>query len=173
MSLKVLHLISSPYGIGGAEKLLLDMSGFYDRKNFSIYYCNLFGSPHKKDLFSESLTENGLPKFDVPGYRFKMFPRSLPVCEVWSKAKGLTLCRRIFFTLRSSAALSESCREIIKSLSLSITRIKCLDKFSQKTIDRTAIKMADRIIAVSSAVKADLLENGVKENKIQPNSQRH
>jgi glycosyltransferase involved in cell wall biosynthesis len=166
MSLKVLHLISSPYGIGGAEKLLLDMSGFYDRKKFSIYYCNLFGSPHKKDMFSESLMEKGLPKFDIPGYRFQNIP------SIIARLRSLVKSERIDIVqthLLHASLIGGIVGKLPGNHKIIVTQHythKSLDKFFQKTIDRTAIKMADRLIAVSSAVKADLLENGVKENKI-------
>ncbi len=74
MPLKVLNLISSPYGLGGAEKLLLDMAGFYDPKNFSVYYCNLFNSPQKTSLFSQALSDNNLKQCDVKGYGLHHLP---------------------------------------------------------------------------------------------------
>lgn len=166
MPLKVLHLISSPYGIGGAEKLLLDMSGFYDRENFSIYYCNLFGSPHRKDIFSELLTENGLPKFEVPGYRLQNIPSIIARLRSLIKSEKIDIVQTHLIHASLIGGIVGKLSGDHKTIITQHYTEKCLDKVFQKTIDRTALKMADRIIAVSSAVKADLLEKGVKENKI-------
>lgn len=166
MPIKILHLISSPYGIGGAEKLLLDMADFYDNDNFFVSYCNLFGSPKKRDLFSESLTKNNLIKYDVTGHRLTELPSIISQLRNLIKSKKIDIVQTHLVHASLVGGIVGKLSGNHKTVITQHYTQKAINKFVQKKFDRAAVKLADRIIAVSSAVKADLLAQGVRENKI-------
>lgn len=166
MMIKVLNLISSPYGLGGAEKLLLDMDGFYDRQNFSISYCNLFNSSEKSSLFSQALIDDNIPKFDVAGQHLHNIP------QIVFRLLGLVRSDRIDIVhthlfhaslVGSIVGKLEKCHRTI--ITQHYTQ-NAVDKFHQRKIDKLTVRFADHLIAISSAVKSDLLAQGVKESKI-------
>lgn len=166
MKIKVLHLISSPYGLGGAEKLLLDMDAFYDREKFSVFYCNLFNSPQKISLFSKSLNENNLPRFDIPGHSWHNVPLII--------SRLLSLIRNndidiVNTHLIHASIIGSIAKRLEKKHRIVITQHytqSAHDKFFLKKFDQSASRTANRVIAISSAVKNDLLAHGVKQAKI-------
>ncbi len=72
--LRVLQLTSSPWGIGGVERLLLDSAGRFDRDRFEISYCNLFDEKDGNGEFSGGLRQRGAPYFHIPGCRYRDLP---------------------------------------------------------------------------------------------------
>lgn len=166
MPLKILNLIGSPYGLGGAEKLLLDMDEFYDRDKVSVSYCNLFNSPQQNSLFSKSLVDNNLPKLDVSGHWWHKIP------SVISQLLGLIKDNNIDIVhthLIHATIIGSIIGKLGKRHRTVITQHytqSAHDKTYLKFFDQSAVKRADCVIAISSAVKNDLLSLGVKEDKI-------
>ncbi len=74
MAIKVLHLTSTPRGIGGVERLLLDMSGRFDPRRFEVGYCNLFGEDGGNGVFPAGLRSRGVPVYDIPGTGWGALP---------------------------------------------------------------------------------------------------
>jgi len=72
--IKVLHLTSTRYGIGGVERLLLDMSDKYDPERFEVSYCNLFCDADGAGAFPTDLRNRGLKVFAIRGKRWKDLP---------------------------------------------------------------------------------------------------
>ncbi|MBX3289129.1 MAG: hypothetical protein KF855_07255 [Acidobacteria bacterium] len=58
--IKVLHLTSTPKGLGGAEKLLIDMADKYDPDLFDVSYCNIFSEDPVNGIFERSLRSKGV-----------------------------------------------------------------------------------------------------------------
>ncbi|MEJ7861507.1 MAG: glycosyltransferase [Pyrinomonadaceae bacterium] len=166
MKIKVLNLISSPYGLGGAEKLLLDMAEFYDREKISVFYCNLFNSPQKNSLFTESVNEKQLPALNISGHRLRDIP--LIISQLLNVVKNNKI--NILHTHLVHATTIGNIATMLKKKHRTIitqhyTR-SSLNKRYLKKLDQSAVRKADCVIAISSAVKNDLLEQGVKENNI-------
>lgn len=57
--IKILHLISTPKGLGGAEKLLIDMADKYDSGLFEVSYCNIFSEDPENGIFERYLRSKG------------------------------------------------------------------------------------------------------------------
>lgn len=166
MARKILHLISSPYGLGGAEKLLLDMAEFYDTEKYSIYYCNLFNSSQKHNLFSEALNERNLPNFDVKGHRFQDIPSIISQLLDIIKKNGIDIIQT---HLHHASIIGGIVRKLNKNHKTVITQHytrEAADKYWTVALDKINAKAAGKIIAVSPAVKSDLIAQGVKAGKI-------
>ncbi len=73
MPIKVLHLISNKYGIGGAEKFLLDMSEEFDTGRFSISYCNVFSE--ENSVFPDEIRKRNLEFFEIKGTSWTNLPQ--------------------------------------------------------------------------------------------------
>ena len=166
MKIKVLHLISSPYGLGGAEKLLLDMDAFYDRDKFSVYYCNLFNSPYKTSLFSKALNDNNLPLFTVPGYRWYNIPQIVTELSALIKKNDTDIVHTHLVHATIIGSILSKLEKKHRTVVTQHYTQNAHDKFYLKNIDQLASKRADRVIAISTAVKNDLLSFGVKEEKV-------
>lgn len=72
--IKVLHLTSTPKGLGGAEKLLIDMADKYDRSRFEVSYCNLFSEDPANSLFEAALQKKGVVVHSISGKRLFDIP---------------------------------------------------------------------------------------------------
>lgn len=168
MPIKVLNLISSPYGHGGAEKLLLDMAELFDRNTFSVSYCNLFDPPNGRSPFSTKLRERELSVFEIDGHRWHDIPKIITRLRDLIKANKIDIVHSHLFHASMVASVagrleSENRRTVITQ---HYTR-SALGKRYQKKLDRFAVRAADRVIAISSAVRSDLIFQGVNENNIE------
>src|SRR5688500_12738880 len=73
--IRILHLTSTRYGIGGVEKLLLDMSDKYDADRFDVSYCNLFCDADGQGVFPVAMRERGLTVYEVKGRSLSDIPQ--------------------------------------------------------------------------------------------------
>nr|MDQ3816843.1 hypothetical protein [Acidobacteriota bacterium] len=73
MPLRILHLTSTRYGIGGVERLLLSAADKYD-PSFHVAYCNIFCDKDGEGKYPTALREKHLPFFHVPGKRLQDLP---------------------------------------------------------------------------------------------------
>ena len=163
---KVLHLISSPYGLGGAEKLLLDMAEFYDDRQFSISYCNLFDSPQKTSLFSKALKDADLPRFEIRGCRWYDFPKIVSRLAALVKDNNIDIVHTHLIHASIIGGLAKKLEKKHRTVITQHYTQSAHNKFYLKSLDRQAARRADRVIAISTAVKDDLLSYGVDEDKI-------
>lgn len=67
--IKILHLTSNLSGIGGVERLLLDMAKHYDFDRFTVAHCNLFDETEGEGQFPVGLRATGLPCYEIAGTR--------------------------------------------------------------------------------------------------------
>jgi glycosyltransferase involved in cell wall biosynthesis len=68
--IRILHLTSTPSGLGGVERLLLDMASHYDVDRFSVAHCNLFDETERKGPFPRGVQATGLRLFEIAGHRW-------------------------------------------------------------------------------------------------------
>lgn len=73
--IRVLHLTSTRYGIGGVEKLLLDLSDKYDDSTFEIAYSNLFCDKGGVGAFPTAIKDRGLRYLNIKGNRIWHLPK--------------------------------------------------------------------------------------------------
>ncbi len=166
MTIKVLNLISSPYAFGGAEKLLLDMDQFYNPAKFSIHYCNLFNAPQQNGLFSQALADYDLSNFNIEGHRWFTFPQIIyRLLKLIEKENFAIVHTHLVHATIAGGIIGKLGRKHRTVITQHYTQ-NTHNKFYLKMLDQSAMKQADRVIAISSAVKADSLAHGVREDRV-------
>jgi len=166
MRIKVLHLISSPYGLGGAEKLLLDMAPHFHTDRFAITFCNIFDSPTQSRGFTQGLHASGLEHHCIGGSGILNLPSVLAklVNLVKAGAYDVVHGHLIHATILTGvlSRLQNGHRTIVTR---HYTRDAALSH-NLEFADTWAIRRADRVVAISSAVRDDLLSQGVAAERI-------
>jgi len=65
--LRILHVTSTPRGMGGVERLLVDMAPHYDLTQFDVRHCNLFDATGGEGPFPRALKATGLAYVGIEG----------------------------------------------------------------------------------------------------------
>src|SRR3989304_9370290 len=60
MQIKVLHITSTPFGIGGVENLLISMAENYNKERYKFIFCNIFTLNGREQNFPKSLQDIGV-----------------------------------------------------------------------------------------------------------------
>ncbi len=167
MPIKVLHLISNKYGIGGAEKFLLDMSEEFDTDRFSVSYCNVFSA--ENNIFLKEIRKRKFECFEVKGTSWTDLPKMV--------RQLVSFMRREQFDVVHTQLLHGS---IVGQLGARlagvpvrvITRQYTNDCYHQghtglRNLDAFVARQATKVIAISNAVRNDLLEQGVHSDRIE------
>ncbi|HKX83993.1 MAG TPA: glycosyltransferase family 4 protein [Pyrinomonadaceae bacterium] len=164
--IKVLHLTSTRYGIGGVERLLLDMSRKYDLAGFEVAYCNLFCDADGDGAFPKALKEKGLTSFSIAGSGWSSLPKVLFDLRRLLKREQFDIVHLHMLqatVVGSVAAILGGTKTVLTKhytddLSRHIAPIKFADLYFTKR--------ADRIAAISEYVKDDMVRLGVDAAKI-------
>lgn len=167
MPIKVLHLISNKAGIGGAEKFLLDISEGFDRERFSVSYCAVFSEGD--NILSDEIRKRDSECLEIIGTKSTNFPRVIQ--------KLVSLMRREKFDIVHTQLLHGSIAGQIAARIAGvpiriITRQYTTDcyrdthKYLDK-LDAYTARKATKVIAISKAVKENLIEQGVKPENIE------
>lgn len=173
--IKVLHLTSTRYGIGGVEKLLLDMSDKYDSERFDVSYCNLFCDSGGAGAFPNELRNRGLKLFEIKGKQWRDLPGILKGLVKIMRSEQFDVVHlhmlqaTIIGTIGAKLARGRTGRTIVTKhytpgpshtgASTGVTRR------SFQGLDLFLTRLADRIVAVSEHVLRSLLEGGVPEER--------
>ena len=170
MPLKVLHLTSTHGGIGGAEKLLLDLSDRYDSSRFSVAYCNVFSRGDIKQQYFEALRERGLPYYKINGEYLKNVPKIVSDLVRLIRRERIDIVHAHLIHACIVAYLAVSLEKISK---LVITRHYTVDipylykSFLLAKLDARSAAKANKVIAVSNEVKNGLILQGVSPERIE------
>jgi glycosyltransferase involved in cell wall biosynthesis len=164
---KVLHITSTRYGIGGVEKLLLDMSGKYDTERFDISYCNLFCDADGKGVFPVELRKRGLKVFEVKGKRWAEVPQMVfrVVRLLRSEKFDIVHLHMLKATIVGGLA-SQFYRGTKVVLTKHYTDILSKHSAAIKKLDNHFTKSANKIVAISEYVKADMVNLSIPTEKI-------
>jgi L-malate glycosyltransferase len=165
--IRVLNLTSTRYGIGGVERLLLDMSDKFDPEIFEISYCNLFCDKGGEGVFPTELKQRGLDYHQIDGRKVTDIPKmSLAV-------RGLL--QREQFDIVHFHMMKATIVGWLASLGLEIrtvltkhytTALIAKHPALMQRMDLKATRSVDRIIAISQFVKDDMVRAGVDAGKI-------
>lgn len=167
MKTKVLHLTSTRYGIGGVEKLLLDMSDKYDFSKFEISYCNLFCDKNGEGVFPTALKQRYLKYFHIEGNRWFQMPKML--------FRLITLIKREKFQIvhlhMLKATILGGLAALFAGKTKTILTKHYTDELSRhnkiiKGLEYYFTKNADAIVAISDYVKKDMIKLSVPAEKI-------
>jgi len=166
MTLKVLHLISNKTAIGGAEKFLLDMSDKYDNEKFSVSYCTIFSEGD--NIFLKELRRRNLDCFEIRGVSWTNLPQTIRQLVNFMRRKKFDI---VHTQLLHGSIVGQLAAQLAKVPVRIITRQyttdcyhsghKYLDKF-----DAYVARKATKVIAISNAVRDDLIEQGVRSENI-------
>lgn len=167
MKKRILHITSTRYGIGGVEKLLLDMADKYDFSEFEVEYCNLFDNKKGRGVFPTALRQRGLKYHDVKFYSWYQVPQMVfKVANLIKKEKfDIVHTHMLKATIvgQMAAKMAGTAKKVL-------TRHYTADLVTHnsviKSADRRLTRAADGIISISDAVRADMLNEGVSASKI-------
>lgn len=167
MKIKILHLTSTRYGIGGVENLLLDMSDKYDFSRFDLSYCNLFCDNNNNGVFPTALKQRGLRYFDIKGNSWYQVPQmTFDLLKLLKREKfDIVHTHMLGATIigQATAKMAQSpCKIVTKHYTDDVVKHNRLIKKLDLQLTRTS----DRIIAISEWVKNDMLSQGIPESKI-------
>lgn len=164
--IKVLHVTSTPRGIGGVERLLLDMARHYDLTRFSVAHCNLFDQAGGAGLFPTALRATGLPYFQIDGHRWYDLPKILRDLSSLIRRENFDVVHlhMVHATILGGLVGRSSPRShvvVTKHYTYDL-----VDSVGPRLLDRLFTNRADAVAAVSHHVARDLLGHGAPEAKI-------
>ena len=146
--------------------MLLDMADCFDRKRFDLNYCILFGSDESE--FARALREKNLKvacfsgqnTFDVPRIFAQLvkFLRREKFDIVHTHLLQATIIGQI------AARLARNSKQI---LTRHYTDDALTNSFYVLQLERRAMKLADKLTAVSKAVRDDIVKAGVEPQRIE------
>ncbi|MEO7540200.1 MAG: glycosyltransferase family 4 protein [Pyrinomonadaceae bacterium] len=166
--LKVLHLTSTRYGIGGVERLLMEMSSRFDRDAFDVSYCNLFCDADGQGAFPTAVRERGLQTFEIKGRSWGALPGMvLNVAKLLRRERFEIIHLHM---LQATIVGGLAAKFPGSSTKVIVTR-HYTDELSHhpsaiKKLDAQITSSADAVIAISEYVKRDLLSVGVPPKKV-------
>jgi len=165
--LKVLNLTSTRYGIGGVERLILSAADKYDVSRVSVAYCNLFCDRGGEGEFPRALRRKRLSCFDVPGHRWSDLPSILRRLVRLLRGERFDV---LHTHMLQATLIGHVAARIARTPVAVVTRHYTDDVLSQRPLldrlDRRATRGAARVIAVSAAVRDQLVQRGVSEERV-------
>ncbi len=165
--IKVLHLTSTRYGIGGVEKLLLDMSEIYDLSNFEFLYCNLFCDQNGDGAFPLALRAKGLKQFNINGSRMINLPRIVFELAKLIKLENVDV---IHTHMLQATIIGQLVAMLFRRGKRIVTRhytdVEVVNRRIYYILDKYVTQRCSDVIAVSNSVKRDLMFQGISESRI-------
>lgn len=168
MSVKILHLTSNRDGnIGGAEKLLLDLHGRFDAARFAFRYANVFSLGENDNPYLSALKENELEYVNFEGTSATSIPKMFAGFSSFLHREKPD----IFHThLLHASIFGQFSAKLTGVKRKVITRHFTNEVFQNNRVlaelDKRAMQIADIVVAVSEAVKQDVMRQGISENKL-------
>lgn len=163
--IKVLHLTSSPSGgVGGVERLLLDLASHYDRSHFDVWHCNLFDRTAGTGAFPNALKATELPYFEIEGSRWHGLPKILRKLLRLIKSEEFDV---VHLHMLHATIIGGVMACFARSPAIVVTKhytYDVLDSAVFRVLDRVFTNRADRIAAVSKVVEADILKHGANRS---------
>ncbi|QQS32204.1 MAG: glycosyltransferase family 4 protein [Acidobacteriota bacterium] len=165
--IRVLNITSTRYGIGGVERLLLDMSDKFDRTEFELSYCNLFCEQDSSGAFPTELNRRGLRQFVIPGKRFWEIPLMLLRLIRLLRREQFDIVHLHMMKATLLGYIAVCFCDSIHVITCHYTR-RLIEKYPPpiRWLERAAMNSAARIIAISEYVKEDMIAGGVSADKI-------
>ncbi|MDD5431448.1 MAG: glycosyltransferase [Candidatus Omnitrophica bacterium] len=156
--IKLLHVTSTPSGIGGIEKLLLLISEKYDKASFELYFCNLF-SKSDDEIYLSGLKQRGFKPFSLKGNSSRKALLFIPALSAYIKNNKIDIVHTWLFhsnLIGQIAALPNPC---IRVLSRQYKDYFFIYKnILKQKIDMVSHRIAHKIVACSEEIKRHLVE---------------
>ncbi len=165
--IRVLHLTSTRYGIGGVEKLLLDMADKYDADRFDVSYCNLFCDADGLGVFPTAMRERGLSVYQVTGRSLSDIPQMISGLARLLRQERFEV---LHLHMLQATIIGSLAARFARGTKVVVTKHYTDELSSQNPIvnrlDHHYTRTANHIIAISEYVKADLVRVSVPADKI-------
>ncbi len=165
--INVLHVTSTPQGIGGVERLLLDMAKHYDLDRFSVAHCNLFDETGGTGPFLVGLRESGLPYFEIAGSRWNQLPGMIRRLRAVIQAQQIDVLHLHMVRATIVGGFASLMPHRAKVLVSKHYRYAMLSSALPRALDRFATNRADAVAAVSRSVEDDVIRHGLAASKAQ------
>jgi len=159
--IKILHLTSTPSGIGGVERLLLDMAPHYNRDRFCIAHCNLFDETGGTGAFPTGLRATGLPVFEIAGLRWHDLPRMVRQLRRLVRQEEIDVLHLHMVHATIIGGLAAFLPTRAKVVVSKHYLYSMLSRTALRVVDRFFTNRADAVAAVSKAVADDLERHGI------------
>jgi glycosyltransferase involved in cell wall biosynthesis len=159
--IKVLHVTSTPEGIGGVERLLLDMTKHYDFDRFAIAHCNLFDETAGGGPFPEALRTSGLRYFEIAGTRSNHLPHMIGKLRSLIDAEDIDVLHLHMVRGTIVGGLASFLPHRAKVVVSKHYRYSMLSSALPRLLDRFVTNRADAVVAVSRSVEDDLTRHGL------------
>lgn len=168
MPLRVVHVTSTRYGIGGVERLLLDAARHWDPQQVRVSYCNLFCDANGAGVFPTALRSRGLDFTHVPGRRWLDLPGMVyRLARLFRQQRVDVVHTHMLHATIVGAVAAALARVPIRLITRHFTgeaydgRRKAI-----RLLDQRATRSADHVVAVSGAVRRYLLSHtGVRAQR--------
>ncbi len=165
--IRVLHLTSTRYGIGGVEKLLLDMSDKYDPDRFDVFYCNLFCDADGQGVFPAAMRQRGLSVYEVKGRSLSDIPQMVSGLARLLRQERFDI---LHLHMLQATIVGGLAVKFARGTKVVVTKHYTDDLSSQnpvvKRLGHHYTRMAGHIIAISEHVKADMVRISIPVARI-------
>jgi glycosyltransferase involved in cell wall biosynthesis len=160
--IRVLNVASSPHAVGGVEYLLVRTAAELDPGRFDVRYCNLF---FEQSTLVSALRERGAQVIAIGGNGVLQLPRIFMALrrEIARGEYDIVHTHMLHATIIGQSA-AKAARAPVRIVTRHYTD-QHLNP-ARRAADRFATRSATAVIAVSQAVKQNLLDAGVAEKRI-------
>ena len=158
---RILHLTSSPSGgIGGVERLLLDMAGHYDRSRVDAWHCNLFDRSAGTGAFPSALKASGLACLEMPGTRWVDLPQIMRRLRRAIREHRFDI---VHLHMVHATIIGSVVARMAGGPRVLVTKhyaYRAIGNPVLRGLDRGLTNRADLVVAVSRHVMNDVIANG-------------
>ena len=158
--INILHVTSTPYGLGGVERLLLDMAPHYDLDRFNISHCNLFDETDGAGPFPAALRATGLPFFKLVGRRWSQVPSIVGDLRALVRKERIDILHLHMVRGTIVGGLASVFGLSAKVVVTKHYRYDMLSGAFARILDRIFTNRSHAVVAISGSVRDDLVRHG-------------
>jgi glycosyltransferase involved in cell wall biosynthesis len=165
----ILHITSNRDGnIGGAEKLLLDLHSKFDPAEFRFKYANILSLGKRDDSYVAAMQDHGLDFVNITGSGVASLPGVFTKLREVMNFGSFDI---VHTHLLHGSLLGQFAAKTVGTKARILTRHFTNDTIANSRalglVDRVSLSTARKVVAVSEAVKQDVLEQGINEKKVE------
>lgn len=159
--IRILHLTSNLSGIGGVERLLLDMAEHYDFDRFTVAHCNLFDETEGEGPFPVGLRATGLPCYEISATRrWHHLPHVVREVRRLIAAEQIDVLHLHMVRATIVGGIASLLPQRAKVVVSKHYRYAMLSSALPRLVDRLVTNRADAVAAVSRSVAEDVVAHG-------------
>lgn len=165
--MKILHVTSTRYGIGGVERLLLDLSDKYDPADAEFIYANLFDDANGAGAFPTDIKRRGLEYVQIDGHGMSDAPSMASKLRRVIRENSVDIVHLHMMKATIVGWLATRRLGVPTVVTRHYTQ-KLIAKHPApiRWLDKAALRGVDRIISISASVRDDMIAGGIAPEKI-------